>query len=73
MSAVFIDSYSIYCYNNNIIPDIGGKNMIECKHVFEGNKDGVKCRFCGKQMTAAEYVKFLKPKKAEPKTETKKK
>jgi len=27
MSAVFIDSYSIYCYNNNIIPDIGGKNM----------------------------------------------
>lgn len=49
--------------------------MAECSHLFIGRSDGVHCTKCGLHMSAAEYVKFLKPEKPEekPKRQNRKK
>lgn len=45
--------------------------MQECKHVFEGRKDGVHCKVCGLHMTADEYREHLKPKEEAKKPQRK--
>lgn len=44
---------------------------MECKHVWQGGKDGVVCLVCGKRLTHEEFIEWLS--KEKPKKKTKKK
>lgn len=35
---------------------------MECKHQFQGHKDGVTCMKCGLKMGVEEYLNYLNPK-----------
>lgn len=35
---------------------------MECKHQFQGHKDGVTCMKCGLKMGVEEYINYLNPK-----------
>ena len=34
---------------------------MDCKHRFQGHKDGVTCLLCGLRMTPEEYAEYLYP------------
>lgn len=36
---------------------------MNCKHVFIGDANGIKCQKCGMKMTAEEYAKHIQNKK----------
>lgn len=42
----------------------------QCKHLFQGHKDGVTCMKCGLTMSPKAYQEYLKPKE-DKKDETK--
>ena len=44
----------------------------QCKHEFQGHKDGVTCMKCGLKMSAKAYQEYLTPKdETKPKEEVK--
>lgn len=44
---------------------------MECKHEFIGISSGVRCKLCGKFLTAEQYRDYLKPKEEKPQTRIK--